>query len=213
MCGPNRSNRAGPRSGSVCLPSDWPIRRGGWTPRAGCSVELRPSTLLWRLPSGRGFPCWCIAFRSFGGCRTSFTDGWRITAIASRARLRTANHIRNGADRVRSRRVVRKEEPDQPAIDGSHNPRREVAVSLFAPNPRAWMGFEQCQGELRASIRMVPVGWPGGVEFDLAQVLGADESVLLRTHQPERGAVISGQRLSFHVVGQQDVGGQSRPRS
>jgi len=99
-CGPNRSSGAGPRSGSVCLPSDWLIRRGGWTPRAGCSVELRRSTLHWRLPSGPGFLCWCIAFRPSDGCRMSSTVGWRLTAIASRARRRTANHIRKRADGV-----------------------------------------------------------------------------------------------------------------
>lgn len=72
-------------------------------------------------------------------------------------------------------------------------------MALLVPDPRAWMLRQQPIGERRGGGRLA------GVELEPTQVLGADEAVLTRAHEPDRRTVVTVERPAVEVLGDQDV--------
>ena len=81
-------------------------------------------------------------------------------------------------------------------------------MALLAPDPRPAVGPDGAQGALDAPPRVVQVDRLGRVQLDPTQVLGADEAVLVRTHEPRRRTVLGSQGLTVEPVGDQHAVGQ-----
>ena len=75
---------------------------------------------------------------------------------------------------------------DEESVDGSHRPRWEMAMTLLLPDPRPRMGLEQPQ-----RWRCVDTCRFGGVELDAAEVLRADEAVLVGADQSGGRAMVT----------------------
>ena len=78
-------------------------------------------------------------------------------------------------------------------------------MTLLLPDPRPPMGFDQLQTQLDQRRRVVALRGLGGVELDAAEVLGADEAVLVGAHESDRRAVVTVERTTIETLGDEHV--------
>src|SRR5437016_3310949 len=91
---------------------------------------------------------------------------------------------------------------------GLSDPSREIRVAFLAPDSRPGMTPKQRRTERHPSDRRCGTEILyriGGMEFDAAQMFGADEAVLVRAHQTGRRAVVAIERRTVETFGDEHV--------
>ncbi len=78
-------------------------------------------------------------------------------------------------------------------------------MPFFSPNVRPSVRFDHLQRRLDRRSGVVSLRGFGGVDLDPAEVLGADESVLVGAHEPDRRAVGTVEGAPVEVVSEDDT--------
>jgi len=95
---------------------------------------------------------------------------------------------------------------DEQSEDGSYRPGGEVAMTLLFPNPCPRMRPEQAQRHpVLGRCVAVALRRFGGVELDGTEVFGADEAVLVGTHESGGCAMVTVERAAIEMIGNEHV--------
>src|SRR5688500_9436157 len=81
-------------------------------------------------------------------------------------------------------------------------------MTLLLPDACSPMGLDQLQAELREGIGVVARPWVAPVELDPAEVLDADEPVLIGADQASRGTVVTVEGSAVEVFGDEHAFGE-----
>ena len=73
-------------------------------------------------------------------------------------------------------------------------------MTFFLPDPRPRMGLEQTQPHVDDRRGVIVLARLGGVELDAAEVLGADEAVLVGADQSCRRTMVTAERTAVETV-------------